>query len=399
MYVTFRNYMRHFLLNSGRANIQDMKYLLEKDDMKIFFLVLFSFCICAHVDIDLEEHPQEFVLETKQILIPGYPGAFNASVIRWQEKLLLCFRARDEKGMSTFQMGFVWLDDEFNPVSRPTLLEIYRDPSTFSQNQDPRLIVIDEKLYILYSNFITIEDIGPRRMFIAQVQNAGERFFIDSPLCLHPFEGWSKRWEKNWAPFIHDGELFLAYSIVPHRIFKPSLQSGTCQTVSSPLSAIDWQWGELRGGTPALLIGDEYISFFHSSKAMATQQSGGKNIQHYFMGAYTFSAQPPFQITRMSAEPIVGKNFYNGPSYTTWKPLRVVFPMGCVMDENFIWVTYGRQDFEIWVAKFDKQALLDSLIPCPVTAMYADFVTSYAPHAPAKQPIRVEIDVEAEAQS
>ena len=90
-------------------------------------------------------------------------------------------------------------------------------------------------------------------------------------------------------------------------------------------------------------------------------------MTHYFMGAYTFSAKPPFQITRISTEPIIGKNFYNGPAYTTWKPLRVVFPTGCLMDEDFIWVTYGRQDFEIWVAKFDKQALLESLVSCPLT--------------------------------
>jgi hypothetical protein len=26
--------------------------------------------------------------------------------------------------------------------------------------------------------------------------------------------------EKNWMPFVHDGELHMTYSLVPHRVFK-----------------------------------------------------------------------------------------------------------------------------------------------------------------------------------
>ena len=82
------------------------------------------------------------------------------------------------------------------------------------------------------------------------------------------------------------------------------------------------------------------------------------------MGAYTFTARPPFAITHISAHPIVAKTFYHVPEYPTWKPLRVVFPMGCIADENYFWVTYGRQDFEIWVAKIDKKGLYASLHAC-----------------------------------
>ena len=96
---------------------------------------------------------------------------------------------------------------------------------------------------------------------------------------------------------------------------------------------------------------------------MATLHSKGKIIPHYFMGAYTFSANPPFKITRISREPIIGKNFYHGTSYKTWKPLHVVFPGGFVESDGYIWILYGRQDHEIWVAKLDKQKLFDGLIP------------------------------------
>ena len=38
-----------------------------------FFVAFFSF-ICAQDYIDLEKHPQDFVIGTKQIVVPGYPG-------------------------------------------------------------------------------------------------------------------------------------------------------------------------------------------------------------------------------------------------------------------------------------------------------------------------------------
>jgi predicted GH43/DUF377 family glycosyl hydrolase len=62
----------------------------------------------------------------------------------------------------------------------------------------------------------------------------------------------------------------------------------------------------------------------------------------------------------------VGTAFYTEPYYTTWKPLRVVFPMGYVFDGDYIWLAYGRQDFEIWVAKIDKKLLYESLMPVAV---------------------------------
>lgn len=347
--------------------------------MRLFRYVAISALIffCLHLFgaveklIDLEDMAQDFVLSCKQIHVPGYQGAFNASIIRYQGSLLLCFRVRDAKMVSTFQIGFVWLDDTFNPVSTPQIMKIAGDPSTFSQNQDPRLIIINNQLYILYSNFIFIGKESARRMFLAPVSIENEEFIIRNPVCFHPFENWTYRWEKNWVPFNFKENLLVAYSISPHLIFKPSLAFGECQTVCSTQSSINWNWGDLRGGTPAALDGKEYIAFFHSSKLMTSVHSKGKKVQHYFMGAYTFSALPPFQITRISPEPIVGKNFYHGAQYNTWKPLHVVFPMGLLVDENYLWVTYGRQDFEIWVTKIDKKGLYNSLRPCslPVRAL------------------------------
>lgn len=81
------------------------------------------------------------------------------------------------------------------------------------------------------------------------------------------------------------------------------------------------------------------------------------------MGAYTFDSKPPFSLLAVSPEPIVAKDFYQPPYYKNWKPLRCVFPAGIVLDEDYIWLSYGRQDHEVWIAKIDKKRLLNSLVP------------------------------------
>jgi len=104
---------------------------------------------------------------------------------------------------------------------------------------------------------------------------------------------------------------------------------------------------------------------------MASTHSEGKTIYHYFMGAYTFSNDPPFEITAISPKPIIGKHFYTGIAYKPyWKPIRCVFPCGYISDEEFIWIAYGREDHECWVAKLDKKRLLDSLVPVAVKTAF-----------------------------
>lgn len=314
--------------------------------------------------VDLETYRQEFVIKTEQIVIPAYPDAFNPSITRWEGQLLLSFRARDPLTLSTNQVYMTWLDSDFKPVGGPSRLEMPQVYPEGSCMQDPRLIEIDHKLYIVYSNvwkgFVT----DVKRVFVAEVLYDGSSFYVENCVPLLKFDGDPKNiHEKNWVPFDYQGDLLLSYSIIPHKVFLPFLNSSQCATIalSHAMGDCSWDWGELRGGTPALEVDGEYLAFFHCSKFMRTVHSQGKLIQHYFMGAYTFESSPPFSVTKMSSEIIVGENFYHGKSYKTWKPLRVVFPAGFVFDEEYVWVVYGRQDYEMWVVKMDKIDLLKSL--------------------------------------
>jgi predicted GH43/DUF377 family glycosyl hydrolase len=332
------------------------------------FICFFFFSVSLFGELrNLDKMQQWFILGTKKIDIPGYPDAFNPSIVRWNGGLLMSFRIRDPATHSTDRIGLIWLSPHFDPIGAPMILKRREEGlANPSLAQDPRLIVLDGQLFMIYSNQFLVNGKGVSRMAIGLLEWDGSSFITNYPTPLLCFEGENQdRKEKNWTPFCYRKDLLLAYSLQPHKIFRPLYEKCACDLVAMTRGDIKWPWGDLRGGTPALEIGHSYLAFFHSCKALQTVQSEGKMMPHYFMGAYTFDLHPPFALQAMSPQPLVGETFYRGPMYKTWKSLRVIFPGGYVYDDEFIWVVYGRQDHEIWVVRLDRKGLLNSLRPVP----------------------------------
>lgn len=343
------------------------------------FLILFLLLLGNIYAINLEERAQDFVLGTKRIELPGHPFAFNPSIARWRGSLIMSFRELplpEEafpcpiQSSSISQVGITFLFEDFTLDGTPQILDIpgcMIDGKMQGRSEDARLVTVDGRLYIVFSDNLNEEVTeGGFRMYVAEIDYDGERFTINNPEAINHFPGESEsKREKNWVPFDYFGSLLFAYQINPHTILYPCLDgSETAEGLFSTRQDISWKWGELRGGTPALRCGSEYLSFFHSSIDVATEHSGGEVMPHYFIGAYTFQKHPPFALTGISTEPIIGKNFYEGKIYTYyWKPVRAIFPCGFILDGDYIWVSYGRQDHEIWLVKLDKKGLLNSLKP------------------------------------
>lgn len=322
----------------------------------------------ADANFEKDVHQAIIETETKKIEIPGHPHAFNPSIVRWKGRILMSFREIVGGCSDIFpcwaqsRIGLVWLDEEFNPASEVFTFDFEQS----SHVQDPRLVTVGETLYIVYSDHLDdYYSWGSIRMLIARLEYDGRQFSMVDPEPWTSFYGQSdKRAEKNWVPFAYRDRLLMAYSISPHIIFEPLWGTEFCKLAAIAGTPLRWPWGEIRGGTPAIEIGNYYLSFFHSSVDAVSSHSGGAPALHYFMGAYLFSRRPPFYVTHISREPIIGKGFYSGENYEYyWKPVCVVFPCGILVDEEAIWVSYGRQDHECWVVKFDREALLQSLVP------------------------------------
>lgn len=148
--------------------------------------------------------------------------------------------------------------------------------------------------------------------------------------------------EKNWVWFHHDGNPHLIYLMRPHRVVRMSSDFVAEETFETD-DELPWEYGEPRGGTPPILIGNEYWSFFHSSTAWRDTAP----IRQYHMGAYCFESQPPFRITKMTPEPILSGSPYD--RYSPDKPL-VVFPNGALCKDGNFLVTMGVNDLDsAWI--------------------------------------------------
>ncbi len=309
---------------------------------------------------------EEMVISTQKIVLENFPDAHNPSLIKFKDGFLLTFRYCPERRNQPWnsEIGVVLLNDALQQISLPELLNTrLKFSKTPSQAEDARIFSYKSRLFLIYNDNIDI--IAPpiwerRDMFMAELFYDGSHFSLSPALKLVYEEKYQMQaWQKNWVPFEWKGKLFMIYSINPHEILFPNLMTGSCYHCYDTWAPLEWNFGALRGSTPPLLIEGEYLAFFHSSAVVASPASWDMNLWHYFMGAYTFSATPPFQITKISPKPIVAEGFYTPSGYEK----RVVFPGGFVISDSIIYVAYGKDDSEIWIASLDKEALMRSLIP------------------------------------
>lgn len=124
-----------------------------------------------------------------------------------------------------------------------------------------------------------------------------------------------------------------------------------------------WKYGEPRGGTPCVLIhtkyGPRYLTFFHSQAKL-----GLPYILSYYMGAYLFNSEPPFEITHITPDAIIPKPLYDEANGWAFKAIDyIVFPVGLLVKEDTLYVTLGRNDNSGWTLILNQTLFVDSLVP------------------------------------
>ena len=308
--------------------------------IKYFIGVIASFFFFALSDADPERellerklplHSINLVDSITQIKLEEFPNAFNPSLLAVDSGFLMTFRYMPEPKSQPWvsYIGIVQLDHDLNFASQPELLDTRQGNSvTPSQAEDARIFRYRGQIYLIYND--NQEIINPttqerRDMYLAELLYANGSYVLGTPLKLiHETKYSTQNWQKNWIPFEWNNQLMLAYSINPHEILCADLNTGICKTVYETKGMIDWDWGPLRGSSSPILEDGEFIAFLHSGCQMRSESSNNKKIWHYFMGAYTFSATPPFKLTKISPFPINAKGFYTKSDYDK----RVIFPGG-----------------------------------------------------------------------
>ncbi len=264
---------------------------------------------------------------------------FNCGLVDWRGNRFLVTRRRK---FTRFTRGTndvtLWMLAGKQVQSQVPIKIFVKYPG--ENHEDPRAINYKGNLLISYCNF---------RLNSYAHQAYGmvtPDFRIARPISLvwgHNREDLmlGKWHEKNWVPFQHDGNLAFVYAMHPHheilmieneRIVKTHISSGDW--------SLHWGWGEPRGGSPPVQVGDHFYSFFHSSLPHRTLPDGQKR-RRYYMGAYKFKATPPFVIEGMTTKPILSGSMHDrrNPGAPA-----CVFPCGALLDKGVWMVTLGVGD-------------------------------------------------------
>lgn len=179
--------------------------------------------------------------------------------------------------------------------------------------------------------------------FLGSVEDSGF-----GPVIHHPVYGGNgpdvmsnKGNEKNWGWFEDDGKLMLLYHPGrSHRVVEFSKLKPGVEHTSESAFVQEWteRYGEPRGSTSPMLVGDEYWTFFHSSMGIKTARGPSRR---YFMGAYSFASKPPFNVIKGTPEPILIGS-YNDPRTGGAPPC--VFPGGAILRDAEWTVAFGVND-------------------------------------------------------
>lgn len=232
----------------------------------------------------------------------------------------------------------------------------FKGPYKDQHFEDPRAVVIGGRVMISVTSFTTKGNnvtSYPHQLIGAAAEN-----WRVAP-CYDPIYGTNggscatcTGHEKNWLWFEHDGIPMFVYSNYPHIVVEMPDFMTTSRIHKTEVRNPFWMHGEIRGGTPPVRIGDEYLSFFHSSLPWVSHK------RRYHMGAYCFEAKPPFKITRSSLLPILSGS-RNDP-WVQGLPL-VVFPCGAILRNGEWLVTLGVNDCESAWIRIPHERLMETM--------------------------------------
>lgn len=278
------------------------------------------------------------------------PGAFNGSVLKTTNGLLCVYRNL-RNGLSAS-----WIDDSYRALTSFDL--------GLHGNQDPRLFRWPPLSEAQESLFMTTCYVGPVRQEVWPVDTSLPNLVRSSfHFWFDDIEGMQKtgHWEKNWQPFSCGKDLFFEYSIGGgsghlrdrHILrFDPSRNRVRLEVTLPGSSHLTSQNAEAFLSVPSVDLGHERLGMMHwKDKDRA-----------YYHAFYTFSAKPPFELLRVSKEPIWGS------SETPELPLgdvglRLYYPLSMEQDGDYVRISGGINGSAVFVATLLLKDILDSLRP------------------------------------
>ncbi|MFZ4773215.1 MAG: hypothetical protein ACOYK9_04405 [Chlamydiia bacterium] len=317
------------------------------------------------------EQNAPLVAERKQIVIPGFSGAYNPTIVKNGDGYTLFFRYDEPNQHKLFKekfqfmtyIGYVDLDVDWKVISVPKILKM-KSPYC----EDPRVVAFQDK-WILFFNEIYPQTPNKRGMKVAIINpktKAVEK--------IYPLPGGKGPVEKNWTPFVRhteEGEeLYYVYDFNTLSIFQVFLTADGLKTESVYEGGEKWaaleewkgQFGALRGGAPLIYVDGEYWAFFHSMFNEVAEDRIGKYKKYYYHpGLLSFNFEEK-KMTGFLQYPLLYNRAFQAEKarcFNKW----IVYPSGALYDpvEKTVLISIAENDSAIFLVKYSKELLKNAL--------------------------------------
>lgn len=314
----------------------------------------YSSALQLSLDSDYIYHPND----GKIIDVSGIPGVksyesegklvkpelfFNGSIVRYNGRIIMACRADQQPWWKKIRIMICELDRNYDPIPETARYLGLHAEGDCHHVEDPRLFVHNGLLMVTYTDghkvyHSVIDD------SLNVIQNLGvvtNVHFRASTISIR---------DKNFVPFSVDKSLYYSYLDSPRIILAPD------GNVIIPEQSATWDYGSIRGGTPAIPYDNgKFISFFHSSLIVGDCQTlAGQRV--YFMGAYTFSCSGNFKIEKMTRTPLM-KGCIEMSGVPRPTNAFVVFPVGVIDEPDHYVVSYGYNDVNTRIIRVSKKLL------------------------------------------
>jgi hypothetical protein len=157
--------------------------------------------------------------------------------------------------------------------------------------------------------------------------------------------------QKNWNPFVREGQIFFVTAIAPHRIVSIDMDSGRAsilhETPTRLFHALETEH-DIRGGAGYVRSGDHYVGICRTA-------SKPENSNEYMSMAYAFDAAPPFRVTGRSGP------FHLGSHDRATRPLQMTTGLAELNDDFLI--SFGENDCDLRIARVSRERLLATIDP------------------------------------
>jgi hypothetical protein len=309
------------------------------------------------LNIIIDPHPNQIKMNLSalkinlnDLLCPYNMFKINGSVVKYHDFYLCAYRTAhlyqfDAKNKLTL------LDTDFKPIA-------HRSFSLDDGNtafEDIRLFTYKSELLALYTFLPKNADGEWDWNFTVGI---GIVNWLDSKIIRHrSLRGLAtQRHEKNWIPYIYNDELFLITNFEPNlRILHLAGNINELEFKEFHFERVNrksWKYGILRGGTELFKNPNEnsdiLYGFVHSS---LSKTEDDKLYKEYFYTIVKFS--PSALNYEIYPEPIGISEPETDESYklkhhqsTNGNNFKVVFPMGVIVEDIGVHLSYGKDDCE-----------------------------------------------------